>query len=218
MKSIFIMGSVIVTLGLFVPSETCAQGTMFLSNLGEPSAGTIAVGADSWLAEPFSTGDNNGYRLDSIQLLMSAPVENPNGFSVSIHGPSRNEGPGRYLGSLSGVPPTFADVFTYSASNITLSPLSRYWLVITSGTQVANGSFSWNLASTSSYDSTGGWAIGSYDSSADGLVWTRSGNTPLQFAVYATAVPEPSSLLLLCGGGLFLAACLLRPGAKRGRK
>lgn len=222
MKSISVIGSAIFALQFLAPSETCAQGTMFLSNLGEPSAGAVAVGADSWLADPFHTGNNNGgYRLDSIQLLMSDPVGNPNGFSVSIYDDAnRIEGPGNFIGSLSGVAPTSAGIFTYIASNITLGPLNRYWLVITSGTPVANGSFSWNLASTSGFESSGSWKMRPYyyDSSADGLIWISNGHTPLQFALNATLIPEPSSLVLLCCGGLFLVACLLRPGAQRGRK
>ncbi|HEX5399218.1 MAG TPA: hypothetical protein VFY06_09235, partial [Verrucomicrobiae bacterium] len=43
----------------FVSGTGRSQGTMnYLSNLGQPSAGGIAVGSNSWVAAGFRTGNN----------------------------------------------------------------------------------------------------------------------------------------------------------------
>jgi hypothetical protein len=59
--------------GLLAQQLALAQGTTtYLSNLGQASAGSLAVGSDSWLAAPFGTGFNaGGYVLDSAQLSLT---------------------------------------------------------------------------------------------------------------------------------------------------
>src|SRR5580658_6260295 len=72
---------------VFAPQIVQAQGTLtYLSNLGQPSTGGVAVGSDSWLAMPFATGpDTSGYLLDSVQLAMADPYGNPSGFTVMVY-------------------------------------------------------------------------------------------------------------------------------------
>jgi hypothetical protein len=60
--------------------------TAYLSNLGQSSTGSLAVGSDSWLAASFGTGTNEGgYELNSIQLAMTDASGNPSGFTVMIY-------------------------------------------------------------------------------------------------------------------------------------
>lgn len=188
------------------------QSMTFLSNLNEPSVGGIAVGLNSQLASSFTTGDNvRGYRLDSVQLQMGQPNGNPNNFYVSIYRPARSEGPGSLLATLSGALPLTSGIFTYSAPDVLLSPLSRYWLVVRSDTPVANGFFSYNLTSSSNFVSGEGWSMRSgYDLSTDGINWSVAANTPLQFAINASVVPEPSSFVLLGLAGSLLFTRLAR--------
>ncbi len=187
--------------GLSLPQFAPAQGTLYLSNLGATSVGSAAIGSDAWIAEHFVTGSNSGgYALNSIQLLMNQASGSPSGFAVSIYS-SLGVTPGSSLGSLSGSDPAAGGVFDYTASDITLSPLTSYFIVLTGATSAANGSYFWSVANTGSPNSispSDPWVLDDiYYSSTDGSSWTvhvREGF--FQAAVYATPVPEPETVAL----------------------
>ena len=131
-----------------------AQGTMtYLSNLGQLSNGSNAVGSDSWLAALFYTGVNAaGYSLDSVQLEMADASGSPSDFTAMIYGMnSKMIGgvfPGSSLGTLDGsLDPAMGDIYTFTAiSNLLLSPGTPYFIVLTAGTPVASGAFAWNYS------------------------------------------------------------------------
>jgi len=88
---------------------------------------------------------------------------------------------GSSLGSLSGsAAPVTADVYIYTpASDLTLSPGTTYFIVLTAGTAVANGTFEWSVTKRGSYNPIDGWhapvgiaTIDTYQSS-DGSHWNR---------------------------------------------
>jgi hypothetical protein len=208
-KAIIVFATV---LELLVPETVSAQGTLYLSNLGQPSSGSAAVGSNSWLAAPFRTGINpGGYQLNSIQLSMAAASGDPNGFIVSLYNLNGSQ-PGSSLGTLIGSDPGTGGVFTFSASGLTLAPSSFYCIVATGATVVAQGAYPWTLADSGSFSSSDGWT-GSiiYYTSTDGSGWSFIRPRPLQFAVDATAVPEPTSLaMILCCGATCGAFALRR--------
>ena len=205
----------VLAVALLAPQITQAQGTIYLSNLGEPSTGSRAVGSDSWLAVPFVTGINDGgYILNSIQLGVADASGNPGGFTVMLYTPNHLyfAYPGNSLGTLSGsTDPATGGIYTYSpAGNLTLSEFTEYLIVLTAGTAVANGAYQWSFTSTSSYNQAGRWSIGTFAgpgpflSSINGSSWSPIPTTYLQFAIDATAVPEPGGLCLFVLGGLLL--------------
>ena len=182
-----------------------AQGTLYVSNLGETTGGSRAVGSDLWRAMSFYTGANaGGYTLNSVQLLTAPASGNPSGFSISIYSQSITNfyPPENNLGSLSGSAPDAGGEFTYTASDIHLAPSKFYFVVLTAATPVDSGAYSWSFATSSHSTSSGGWFMGPYYySSTDGLQWTRTGGPDYKFGVNATAVPEPS-IVALAGMGL----------------
>jgi hypothetical protein len=198
---------------LFASKNIHAQGTMtYLSNLDQPPDGTNAVGSDSWLAEMFRTGTNSsGYMLDSIQLELANASGTPSNFTVMLYsaligGPGIN--PGTNLDTLNGsLNPVFGGTFTYTpTSNLALSPNTLYYVVLTAGTPVANGAYQWNSMNTASYNPNDNWGGGLTFISADGSSWARLGSNPYydysQFAINATAIPEPGVLGLFALSGL----------------
>jgi hypothetical protein len=86
-----------------------------------------------------------------------------------------------------------------------LLPNAGYFAVLTAGTAVADGAYELNESAsyaTSSGNWTGGRPLHSND---DGLIWGLMGATSFQFALTATAIPEPSSaFLLLLGSGVLI--------------
>jgi hypothetical protein len=210
MKNLVIISA--VTAGLSILRMAHAQGIVYLSNLGQPSAGNLVVGSDSWLAAGFHTGTNpGGYMLDSVQLAMASASGNPNGFTVMIYNEANNPTtilPGNSLDILSGPSnPSTTDVYTYTASSLVLNPSTHYFIVLNAGTTVASGAYEWNVLNTASYNPSDGW-IGSVTLiSNNGSSWRTLPTYPSldfsQYAITATAIPEPPpAFLLLLGSGV----------------
>ncbi|MEI9961443.1 MAG: PEP-CTERM sorting domain-containing protein [Limisphaerales bacterium] len=186
------------------------QGAItYLSNLGQSSASSDTIGSDSWLAVLFVTGGNaGGYFLNSIQLGMTDASGNPNGFTAMLyaHDPSNLAGisPGSSLGTFNGsTDPATGGIFNYTAiANMALSANTPYFIVLTAGTTIANGTYQWSLAGINSYNPSGGWhSSGGVLTSNNGSSWSFN---PIvaQFAINATPIPEPGILSLFSLGGL----------------
>jgi hypothetical protein len=200
-------GIILLTVGLLLPLMAQAQGTLYVSNLGQTPTDSAAIGSDSWIAQQFYTGTNaDGYVLNSIQLLMDAASGSPSGFTVSIYSfNNSNYGPGSDLGSLSGSDPSAGGIFTYTASGLTLSPSTAYFIVLTAATPVAQGAYAWSLGQQYAGGSDQWEIFPDYESSANGSSWdSHARSNTFQLAVYATAVPEPSLLGLSPLGVLLL--------------
>lgn len=182
----------------------------FLSNLVQPSLASHPISSNSWIAQPFFTAPSIvGFNLDSIQLLLGATLRNATGLSVAVYSGSRK--PQTPFGFLSGPEPTSEGVYHFSASGITLTPQTLYWIVLTAETPASAGNFTWERSSSQSYFSASGWTMGlSFFSSEDGSSWLQTTPYPMQFALYASVIPEPSSFVLLSVGSLFLITRLAR--------
>ena len=195
-----------------------AQGILYLSNLEDPTSGFSPVAQDSWAAADFQTGGNvNGYIVNAVDLFMGSDIGNPSGLTISVYDElNRNGDLGNYLGSLGGPSPTSEGIYQFvPTSTIQLNPYTDYLLVVTSSTPSSTGTYSWERADSTTY-STAIWPDGyGSDVSANGSTWTPGG-LPFEFAVYATAVPEPSVVgMILLGAGVFVCHKRMKRGRSR---
>jgi hypothetical protein len=212
MRKPIINRAILFAVTFLVPQIVQAQGSVtFLSNLGQPTTASGSVGSDSWLAAAFQTGPNaSGYVLNSIQLGMADATGSPNGFTVFIcaNGSLGGFSPGSSLGSLnSSSDPLIAGNYTYtSGPTLALSPSTVYFIVLTSGTAIANGAYEWSDAAANNYNPSGGWfSLGGGWTSVNGTSWNGSTAAFSQFAINATPAPEPGIIGLFALGGLLVA-------------
>ncbi len=166
MKHIVLGSTAALLTALLSHHAAQAQGTLYLSSLSQNYTGTRAVGSNSWLAALFLPGSNpGGYTLDSIQLGMADASGSPSGFAVMLYSQAHIGSatlPGSSLGSLTGsASPSTAGVYSYTPpANLTLSPNTDYFVVLTAATAVGNGAFNWGLSAYPPATASGGWAEG----------------------------------------------------------
>lgn len=112
--------------------------------------------------------------------------------------------PGTSLGTLTGeTDPVTGEIYTYTASDLILSPDTEYYVVLTATTPVASGAYSWSMEDSAPSTVNGGWSTSDYlISTSGGPVWEPTEATP-EYALTATPVPEPSVLYLALTAGLF---------------
>jgi hypothetical protein len=191
-----------------------AQGTTYVSTLGQPPDSSLAVGSDSWIAQSFVTGTNTGgYLLNSVQLRMDVVSGMPAGLNVFLYTGLFSASPTN-LGRLSGPDSPSAGTFTYSADGITLMPSggygehTDYYIVLSAATPIAQGAFSWSTSGDAGGDGPERWFIpAGYFFSNDGLSWNLNRSYTMQIAVNASAIPEPPILpLILLGSGFLVGA------------
>ena len=208
MKIRITRGLTVLAIALFAANTIQAQGTTtFVSNLGQAPDGSHPIGSDSWLAVQFLTGNNpGGYELGSIQLSMSATTGKPGGFSVMLYTPllPLTAGyPECKLATLGGsADPATGGIYSYTpASSLILSPNNPYLIVLDAGTAVASGAYEWNYMNIAAYNPNGGWKVGGTMFSTDGAYPWKSIDGHFQFAINATAVPEPGIVNLTVAPG-----------------
>lgn len=201
----------------FGPLSTSATGEVYVSNLGEASSGGLPFNnggtQDLWFAQAFDTGTSSGgYSLDSIELSLGVTGSPVGSVVVYLYG-SAGAAPGAQEEIVNSGTPSASGTYAFTASGIMLSPSTRYWIVAMATAPADVNPYSWNVSSTSNYSSSDSWDIYQVTqwTSSDGSTWITSFLVapPLQFAVSATAVPEPG-VLSLAGIGLTIAFFLRR--------
>ena len=214
MKHLDVHSLILLAVGLFALQTAQAQGTTtYLSSLSQTSTGSEPVGSNSWLAAGFYTGFNTGgYVLNSVQLGITDASGNPDNFTVLLCVQSSFPAailPGNSIGTLSGsLDPVTDGIYTYTApSNLILSPRTLYYVVLAAGTTVTNGAYGWSESAYPPIISSG-WAVDnevlySTGTALGNRIWSYTPYLGIaQFAINATAVPEPAIPNLLSLGVL----------------
>jgi hypothetical protein len=199
-----------------------AQTTTYFSNLGQTPVGSLSIGSNAWCAQEIITGTNSGgYLLNSIQLQLGTPTATPSGFSLAIYERNLPGGfiaPGSLLESLTGTVPSGSGVFTFQSSGLVLNPKQFYFIVATATTPVTSAAYRWEITPWTQPAADSFALFGTRSilyQSTDGLTWKGTRPNNFMFAINATAVPEPSSLVLLGLGGSFLFTSLARKSRSR---
>jgi hypothetical protein len=216
MKKPVINGVIVLAVALLSSQIIQAQGTTYMSNLGQFTDGSLAVGSDSWVGNEFVVGTNaGGYVLNSVQLQMAAASGNPGGFTVMLYenyaGPIPFGDPvlsNIFITLIGPTNPSTAGIYTYTPpASLKLSQGYIDSIVVTAGTAVANGSYNWSegLPFSTGFGLDGWRTSDTIAQSSDGgSTWSNSFSSIIypEFAINATAVPEPCVLGLLALGGL----------------
>ncbi|HEX5398099.1 MAG TPA: choice-of-anchor R domain-containing protein [Verrucomicrobiae bacterium] len=152
---------------------------------------------------------------------MDGAEGNPSGFNVSIHTSSTgllNGQPNNRLGNLVGSDPSAGGIFTYTASDLTLSPSTVYYLVLSATTTATQGAYNWSATDASITGGKEGWFIGNfYFGSTDGSNWQPSRQEIPQLGIFATPIPEPGVLGLLGLGGIAALWCRRKNSPQKNR-
>lgn len=182
------------------------------SNLSFPDTGWPGDLATStaYLASSFTTTGSGSYTLGSVTVRMGQAVTPGGGFVLELWSQSSSR-PGARIAQLVGETNPQSGTFTYTpATTVTLNANATYWVVatVTSG---GTGEFRWLAAANN--NQTGDWTIGNnigFSGNA-GANWSIMSFPPSLFSVAATAVPEPSGLMLVLVAGACLCSCRRRP-------
>ncbi len=186
----------------FMRPPSAGADTVVLSDniTGVTTGGTEAATGSTWLAASFGTGDAT-YQLDSVTLLLENSVAGAAVVDIYTDG---GQQPGSFVGTLTSPSSYLGPLVetTFTASGITLSADSTYWVVL----YATSGEFDWGWASSDS--GTGVGFQDTWSSSSDGgntwFTFVGPDSYPTQMIVTAS-VPEPGSLSLLgLGAGLLL--------------
>lgn len=173
-------------------------------NTSAASAGTVSVDATRLVAASFASGTTSGSVTLTATLLGSTASGSA---TLSLYG-SDASGliPDAALAQFSAVSSSDGSL-VFSLSGVTLAADTSYWLVLSN----ADGSSNWSWTEESTGSGTGYTGIWA-DSDDGGETWfSNSALYPQQFSVVATAVPEPSTtVLLLCAVPVLAAARRLR--------
>lgn len=162
--SISLVARLVAVIFVFPVLRASGQTVLVSSNLGNLFYDSYLVGGSQvsggpyWAAESFTTGSSSTFSLADVTLLIGNPAPafggTNGGFSVSLYDDSSSQ-PGSPLATLSGsANPATPGPYAYSASGVTMSADTTYWIIAQAGTDSA---YSWSATRNLSQS---GWAIG----------------------------------------------------------
>jgi hypothetical protein len=165
-------------------------------------SGEIAIGGISQKAVSFAMPATS-YNVNSVTLrLKSYPSSASSSFTPVIGIYSDLAGvPGTLVGNVAHSSGTFsattaADFSFTTGTTLTLASNTTYWLLVDASVPT---SFYW-MRSSPNVTPTGVASYGGYiNSGDDGVTYAANATSFSSFAIYATAIPEPSTCAALFG-------------------
>lgn len=196
----FLFGLVSVALCSF----SVARAETLLGNFPTEPAGYDGEVSSVTLRGVTFTTSGTAFNVSSIALGLTDYISSVDTALMTIHLGTSSAPSGAVFASLTA--PVSASnsygefVFT-PVSAITLDANTLYWVVIAANS--TSNVFNWARSNPSTPPTgSGGFVFGSQQISQDGgAVWDEGNNGPHSFAISGSAVPEPSTVLLL-GFGL----------------
>ena len=188
------------------------RAAVMVSNLNEQALNDDGWGVlpSQWTGMSFTVGNASPlWNLDSVDIRAFRGGLG-NDFNVTLHEDAGGL-PGAPVVILLGPDPQaspIVDNYNYSPTAATaLNAGATYWITVSS----LAGNYAWVFTDPLSTNDTGtdGWGIGDnvVFSTNQGATWQAYSYEPSMFAVHATAVPEPSAILI---AGLAAAGLRLR--------
>ncbi len=185
----------VLTLSALACSTARSRGDYSISNnLSATSGGVESAVGSTWITAGFGSGTTGG-ALRSVTLLLDNSTVGR--AEVDLYSDAGLQ-PGSLVGtlSLSGSYTTSLSATTFTATGITLSANTNYWVVL----KALTGQFDWGWTAAATGTGTGTGYQNTWGESDDaGNTWFTYDSYPTQMNVVlvsSSAVPEPSTWIL----------------------
>jgi hypothetical protein len=194
--------SIVTTLSIVASS--LSHAVTVVSNLLELDFSIWPIHSTQYVGMKFIVGtDFSTWTLDSVDIRATNSGANTD-FIVELHADNAGVPAVAALGTFSGANPIITGDYNFIPNtSLTLTAGTTYWLTAASTTN----QYQWiNTNITAETTALPGWSIGNNIAVSDnnGASWIAFALSPAKFAINATGVPEPSSLLLLGIGVLVI--------------
>jgi hypothetical protein len=206
------------------PLALSSRAETMLSNLGPGVGFGRGVGTANppsenniMLGQAFRTGSEPaGYRLNSVTLHLGGVTGDGLGdFVLELYGQNKFNQSNVLIGEFI-VPtnPTVAGLYSFDfADNGTkLGRLTQYVIVASSpnSTGPTTSQYGWRQNVSSTLVVEPGWQFGGPFTSSNGTTWAPIRANSFQFAIDATAIPEPTAATLLAAGAILMGIKRIR--------
>jgi PEP-CTERM motif len=182
-----------------------ARSDVIASNLGDTEAGAASIypaGPPKWNAQEFTTGATSETLTDAIAVLGVGASATTGDVDFAELESDNSNTPSNTVLTTFTVPTigtAYSDVTLLPLTPVVLAADTNYWLVLGATGTSTSAAFKWQYTDTETAD-----LPNDADTETDGATWSVFSGGPFLSELDGTAVPEPTTLGVLCVGGLGL--------------